>query len=217
MRVPLQHLVGRQAFWRHEFEVSGDALIPRPETELLVEEALRLLAGIESPLVLDVGTGTGCIALSIATERPDARVFAGDISSRALAMATRNAHRIAHGRVAFVAADLLAAWAEAPLFDLILSNPPYAAASDAPSLAPEVRDHEPGTALFGGEDGLAIYRRLLPQSRPRLKPEGHLVLEIGMGQEDAVRTLAGACGLDVLRVLPDLQTIPRVLVAKPAS
>lgn len=213
-REPLQHILGLQEFWRHEFEVSPDALIPRPETELLVEESLRLLEGLETPRVVDVGTGTGCIALSLAAERPDARVLGVEISSRALALARRNAARLelVH-RVAWFAADLLAATRPGPTFDLVVSNPPYAPRHGALGLQPEVRDHEPATALYGGDDGLEVHRRLVSQVPARLRPGGHLALEIGFGQEDAVRGLCEAAGLRVDRVLPDLQSIPRVVVA----
>jgi len=213
-RVPLQHIVGVQEFWRHEFEVSSDALIPRPETELLVEEALKLLAGTDSPRVVDVGTGSGCIALSLAAERPDAHIVACDVSLRALGLATRNAARLdLSGHVPLVASDLLGSFGAERCFDLVVSNPPYAARSDSAGLAPEVRDYEPTTALYGGEDGLAIYRRLLPQARARLRPGGHLALEIGMDQDEPVRALCEKAGLRVLRVMPDLQGIPRVVVA----
>jgi release factor glutamine methyltransferase len=214
-RIPLQHLVGTQAFWRHEFVVTPDVLIPRPETELLVEAALELLRGIEQPLVVDVGTGSGCIALSLAAERPDARVHATELSGAALAVARENASRLSlAGRVAFHEGDLLAPLsARFESIDLVVSNPPYVDEADRGTLAPEVRDHEPALALFASEHGLGVYRRLVNEASAALRPGGTLILELGAGQRGAVFRLCDDAGLAIVRVLPDLQGIARALVA----
>jgi release factor glutamine methyltransferase len=216
-RVPLQHLVGSVEFWRREFLVSPAALIPRPETELLVEQALASLAGRRSPLVVDIGTGTGCIALSIALERGDAAVHAVELSDEALALARQNAQRLgAAGRVHFHLGDLLEPLAGlGRRADLIASNPPYVDASEAPRLEPEVRDHEPGVALLPPDgDRYSIYRRLVPQARGRLLQGGLLLLEIGLGMEREVRAICQAGGLAVEAVKADLQGIPRVVAAR---
>jgi release factor glutamine methyltransferase len=217
LRVPLQHLVGSVEFWRREFLVSKAALIPRPETELLVERALLALASREAPLVIDVGTGTGCIALSIAAERPDAQVYALDVSAEALALAAQNAQRLGlQRRVRFHRGDLLEPLSGlARRADVIASNPPYLDASELPRLAPEVRDHEPPVALLPPDgDRYSIYRRLAPQARSRLLDGGLLLLEIGLGMAQEVRAICAGAGLTVEAVLPDLQRIPRVVVAR---
>jgi release factor glutamine methyltransferase len=212
-RIPLQHLVGTQAFWRHEFLVTKDVLIPRPETELLVEASLEALRGLTAPVLIDVGTGTGCIALSLAAEREDARVHATDISPAALAVARENARRLGlERRVAFHEADLLGPLARGPV-DLVVSNPPYVDEADRASLAPEVRDHEPALALFAADGGLACYRRLVPAAADALRDGGRLLLEVGAGQAAAVKSLCNAAGLAVEQVLADLQSIPRVIAA----
>ena len=215
-RIPLQQLVGTQAFWRHEFLVTPDVLVPRPETELLVETALARLRGSERPVLVDVGTGSGCIALSLALERPDAEVHATEISGVALAVARENARRLgAASRVAFHEGDLLApVSALAGRIALVVSNPPYVAEAERDALAPEVRDHEPALALFAGNDGLAVYRRLLPAAAAVLRPGGLLALEIGLGQADAVTRLCREAGLAVETVAADLQGIARVVVAR---
>lgn len=215
-RVPLQHLLGSVAFWRRDFLVSEAALIPRPETEVLVETALELIAGRRSPVVIDVGTGTGCIALSIAADRPDAVVHAVDISLEALALAQENAQRLGvAGRVLFHVGDLFQPVAElAGRVDLVASNPPYVPASEVEGLAPEVRDHEPRLALVPPDgDRFSIYRRIAPEAARLLKPDGRLLLEIGLGMNLEVGRACAAAGLRVEAVMPDLQGIPRVVVA----
>jgi release factor glutamine methyltransferase len=205
-RVPLQHLVGSQAFWKHEFKVTREVLIPRPETELLVETALELLRVVERPVVVDVGTGSGCIALSLACERPDADVHATDVSEPALGVARENARRLGLGeRVAFHLGQLLE-----PLsglegqVDLVVSNPPYVDPSERETLAPEVRDHEPGLALFPPGDVLSIYRRLLPEAFERLRPGGWLLVEIAPALAGAVAGLFAGAGFEELQVANDL-------------
>lgn len=214
-RRPLQHLTGVQAFWRHEFHVTPDVLIPRPETEVLVEAALGLLRQTANPLVVDVGTGSGCIALSLAMELPNAEIHATEISLAALAVAEDNARRLGLAeRVGFHLGDLLTPVADlAGRLDMVVSNPPYVDPADRASLAPEVRDHEPAIALFPGGNAYAVYRRLVPQAMRFLRPGGRLVLEIGQGMSDGVDTLCREAGLVVERIVPDLQSIPRALLA----
>jgi release factor glutamine methyltransferase len=218
-RIPLQHLTGVQAFWRQEIHVTPDVLIPRPETEVLVEGAVERLRGRARARVADVGTGSGCIALAVAAEAPDVEVHATDLSRAALAVAEDNARRLGLGdRVTFHEGDLLsplAAWTGR--LDVILSNPPYVDPGDAPDLAPEVRDHEPALALFPPGEPLSIYRRLLPDAVPFLRPGGWILVEVGRGQADAVALLARGAGLVVERVLPDLAGIPRVVEARRAG
>ena len=214
-RRPLQHLVGTQAFWKQDFLVSPDVLIPRPETELLVEEALRFLSGRDHPVVVDVGTGTGCIALSLAAERADAEVHAVDLSPAALAVAAANAERLGlRPRVVFHLGDLLG-----PLqalrgrVDLVASNPPYVDPADRESLAPEVRDHEPSLALFPLGEPYLAYRRLAPDAYALLRPGGGLILEVGQGMDQEVAAIVEAAGFRVETIRKDLQGIPRTVVA----
>ena len=212
-RVPLQHIVGTQAFWRHDFLVTPDVLVPRPETEILVETALGLMRNAARPFVVDVGTGSGCIALSLAAERSDAEVHATDVSAPALAIARENARRLGlESRVAFHHGDLLEPVASlAGRIDRVVSNPPYVDAADRDSLAPEVRDHEPAVALFPPGDALSVYRRLAAAASPALRPGGWLAVEVGAGQAEAVAEILDLAGLTPLPAVPDLQGIPRVI------
>jgi release factor glutamine methyltransferase len=205
-RVPLQHLVGSQAFWKHEFRVTPDVLIPRPETELLVETALELLGATERPIVVDVGTGSGCIALSLAAERPDAEMHATDISAPALEVARENTRRLGlEGRVVFHLGQLLepVSGLEGDV-DLVVSNPPYVDPSERETLAPEVRDHEPELALFPPGDALSIYRRLLPDAFEWLRPGGWLIVEIAPTLAGAVAGLFAGARFEDVRVANDL-------------
>jgi release factor glutamine methyltransferase len=216
-REPLQHLVGLQSFWRHEFRVTPDVLIPRPETELLVEAGLDLIRGTPSPLVVDVGTGSGCIALSLAAEREDAVVHATEISEAALEVARENARLLGvEARVTFHQGDLLSP--VEPLrerFDVVVSNPPYVDARSRASLQPEVRDHEPAAALFPPDgDPFSFYRRLAEEGGAFLRPGGHVVVEVGLGMAEEVAALFEGRGLVLARVLRDLQQIPRTIVAR---
>lgn len=212
-RRPLQHLIGIAPFWRQELRVTPDVLVPRPETEHVVEAALDRLAPLKSPVVADVGTGSGCIALAIAGERADAQVHAVDLSPAALAVARENALRLGLGdRVRFHEGDLLAPLAGLAL-DLVASNPPYVAAEELATLAPEVRDHDPRMALVPPGDRCSVYRRLADEAREALKPGGTLIVEIGAGMRDEVATILEGAGLRVERTIPDLQGIPRVVIA----
>jgi release factor glutamine methyltransferase len=209
-REPVAFIVGTREFWGRDFVVTYATLVPRPETELIVEEALRILpAG--SPTIVDIGTGTGCLAISLAAEREGARVFATDISHEALLVAAGNArsHRV-EGRVHLVRCDL----AEALLVkaDLVVSNPPYVPEQSAPALPADVLNYEPATALFGGPDGLRVIDRLLARTPALLAPGGAFIVEFGYGQEDSVRAAAEREGWTVRRVLDDLQGIARTVV-----
>lgn len=187
-REPLQYILGTQEFYGRSFRVTPDVLIPRPETERLTELALQQLSG--GPCrVLDIGTGSGCIALTIALEQPNTTVVGTDQSAAALAIARSNAQlHNAERRVQFVEADLFPPSPGEP-FDLIISNPPYIPERDWPTLQPEVRDFEPKPALTAAEDGLAIIRRIIQGASGWLKPQGWLALEIGKGQEESVKQI----------------------------
>jgi release factor glutamine methyltransferase len=219
-RIPMQHLTGSQEFWSLGFEVTPAVLIPRPETEHLVEAFLDLL-GRPDPLVLDVGTGSGCLAVAVACEVPGASVHATDISDEALRVARANAsaHGVA-GRVAFHSGDLLEPLRGLGMegrVDFILSNPPYVREADLAALEPEVRDYEPRLALDGGPDGLAVHRRLACQAPDFLKSTGCLVVEFGLGQESPIRDLYGRIrGLELVAIRPDLAGLPRIAVIRRA-
>ncbi|MBV8630658.1 MAG: peptide chain release factor N(5)-glutamine methyltransferase [Silvibacterium sp.] len=209
---PVQYIIGEQEFYGLKFRVTRDVLIPRPETEHLVEAALGLVQRKRKLRIADVGTGSGAIAVALAHGLPSSRLTALDISPAALAVAQSNAER--HGvteRIEFVESDLLGA--VMGRFDLIVSNPPYVA--DGESLEPQVRDFEPKLALYAGRDGLAIYRRLIPQALEALKPGGWLLMEIGHGQRDTLlEMLSGWCDVSFRN---DLQGIPRVVCARKSS
>ena len=213
-REPLAYITGDREFWNLSFEVSPAVLIPRPETESIVEAALERFPDRAAPLsIADICTGSGCLAVALAREYSRARVVATDLSTAALAVAGRNAarHTVAD-RVHLIGADLFEGVAD--LFDLIVANPPYVSEGDRRALAAEVRDYEPELALFGGSDGLAIIRRLVEGSVDRLVPGGTLILEIGFWQEPAVTALiSGRDGLDLVEIRPDLQGIPRTAIA----
>lgn len=214
-REPVAYILGEREFWGLPFEVTRDVLIPRPETELIVEEALVAFGGGTPPgTVIDVCTGSGCLAVSLAREFGGADVIATDISEAALAVAQRNAarHQVA-ARIAFRPADLLDGITTRA--DLIVSNPPYVARRDASSLPPEVHDHEPHVALFAGDDGLEVYRRLLPGARQRLSRHGRLIVEIGQHQADPVIEIAETAQLRLDHTRQDLQRITRTLVFSP--
>ncbi len=213
---PVAYLVGSREFYLLPFEVDPRVLIPRPDTETLVLEALKRLKPLAAPEVLDVGTGSGCIAISLAHQKKDARVVATDVSPDALEVAKRNAAK--HGvadRVALLQGDLFAAVPPGSTFDLIVSNPPYIAQSEFATLAPDVRDHEPRLALDGGPDGLAFYRRIAKDAVPFLKPGGSLLLEIGFLQDEAVqKLLTERPELEVGATLKDMGGHTRVVTAK---
>ena len=205
--VPLQYIRGHTEFYSRDFLVDERVLIPRPETELLVEEVLQRAP--RNGRVIDIGTGSGCIAISIERERPDLRVLSVDRSVSALAVAHANRTRL-QSNVELAASDLFGS--VCGTFDVIASNPPYVPFGEYEQLAVEVRIHEPRMALTPGPRGTEIIERLLDEAHPRLAPKGHIVMEVGYGQEEAIRTLAGQKRYHVDAFLPDLAGIPRVVV-----
>jgi release factor glutamine methyltransferase len=214
---PIAYITGGREFYGRYFRVTRDVLIPRPETELVVEEALARLARVTAPRggfrIADIGTGSGCLAVTLAVECPDATVVATDVSTAALAVAADNASRLGAGRRVHFRHAAFAADATGS-FDLVVSNPPYVSEEDRTGLAPDVRDFEPDVALFGGPDGLAVIRALVPAAADALKPGGWLVMEIGSGQADRVGAIVAATHELVLeRVVNDLAGIPRVVAA----
>ena len=252
---PTQHLTGKQEFWGLDFEVTPDVLIPRPETEHLIEVALDRLAvrelrsGHDPKLtgegltIVDIGTGSGCVAIALAKELPNAKLYATDISAAALVIAQRNATRLGFAKhITFLECDLLSAfpsssdsaphWSpvaghqppssnqspvtnhQSPLFDLLISNPPYIGRKETSALRIEVRDHEPTSALYGGEEGYELYGLLIPEAARYLKPSGLLVLELGHDSLPAVRPLLETRQWTNLHVTNDLAGIPRVLSAE---
>jgi release factor glutamine methyltransferase len=216
-REPVSYILGMREFWGLPFEVGPDVLIPRQETEFIVEETLALVGKDSSPVIVDVGTGSGCIGISLAREIPGARVIASDVSKYALEVARRNAlrHNVAD-RITFVETSFLEGIEEG--VDIIVSNPPYVPSVSKRGLTPEVRDYEPSVALFGGEDGLDGLRSVLEGAVAKLAPGGHLVMEFGCGQDDGVTDLVRAVdGLDVVKIRHDLQDIPRTVICRRAS
>ena len=213
---PLQYITGRQEFFGLDFEVTPDVLIPRPETELLIEAALKLLGGAADVFICDVGTGSGCVAIALLHELPQAHAIAIDVSRGALAVAERNAarHRVKE-RIEFVFSDCFAALdPRQTSFDLIVSNPPYVEAGAIEDLQREVRDFEPRLALAAGPDGLAIIRRLLLEAARFLKTGGHFVFEIGFNQAAAVEHLIDPTRWRLLDIHADLQGIPRTVAVQ---
>jgi len=209
-REPVAMITGTREFWSRDFAVTPNTLVPRPDTELIVEEALRILPDRAST-VIDVGTGSGCLAVTLAAERPQDLVVATDISHEALLVARANARRHqVDGRVQFVRTDLASGLRIQA--DLIVSNPPYVPYRDAGSLPLDVSDYEPAMALFGGRNGLAIIERLLATLTPRLAPHAAFIVEFGDGQEDDVAAAAEREGWQVVRVRRDLQGIARTAV-----
>lgn len=210
---PTAHIVGKKEFYSLDFAVSPATLIPRPDTELLVDEALRQAKPLTDPLIADIGTGTGCVAVALAHRLPKARIVAVDISAEALETARGNATRLGVAdRVDFRLGDLLAPLAGLRP-DLIVSNPPYIPTNDIAGLDPGVRDHEPALALDGGPDGLRVIERLAEQALSLLAPGGRLLVEIGAGQEEGARGVLTRAGFTVESVRKDGGGHPRVVRA----
>ena len=208
---PIAYIVGQRGFWKLDFAVGPGVLIPRPETELLVELALaRAGQGSAHPRILDVGTGSGCIAISLAHELPDARVIAVDRSAAALEIARRNADALGPGRVEFRESDGLEG-VRGETFDVIVSNPPYIPTADVATLMRDVRDFEPKLALDGGADGLDFVRRWSKAAAERLAPGGWCFFEIGVGQKQGATACFQEAGFSDVRVHDDLAGIPRVV------
>jgi release factor glutamine methyltransferase len=210
---PLQYITGVQDFYGREFRVTPDVLIPRPETELLIEAALQI-AGDTAPFICDVGTGSGCIAVTLLCELSNARAVAIDKSAPALEVAKLNAqnHSVAE-RAIFVVSDCFDSLDSRDYgFDLIVSNPPYVAERALEGLQREVRDHEPRIALSPGGDGLSVIRRLIDEGPSFIKPNGYLLMEIGFDQGEAVERLVRNSAWSLRELRPDLQGIPRIVV-----
>ena len=222
-REPLQHIIGSASFCGFEITVNRDALIPRSETELLAERGWTFLNQLSTlnpqpSTVLDFGTGSGCLAITLACKCAAAEVYAVDISPEALALARRNAAR--HGlaeRIRFLQGDGFAALPEGTRFDLIISNPPYIPSGDIASLPPEVRDYDPHRALDGGPDGLDHGRRLAAESARFLKPHGRLMLEFGDGQAERLREILQQQMWIVEAIVEDYTHQPRIMVARRSS
>ena len=217
-REPAAYIIGRREFYGRNFSVTRDVLIPRPETEHLVDATLEAIdtlraAGVGRIRIADVGTGSGCLAVTIALERDDVEIVATDVSPAALAVAAGNARNLG-------TADRIT-WKHAPLvedsadsIDIVVANPPYVSEADRHSLQADVRDYEPAVALFGGADGLSVIRELVPSAARALVPGGWLLMEIGAGQDAAVRDVVlESASFTEPRILPDLAGIPRVVVA----
>lgn len=212
---PIAYLLGKKEFWSLEFKVNRWVLIPRPETELVVEKVLWLPLP-EKPWILDVGTGSGNIAIALAKELPSARVIASDLSKRALKIARENARKNQVKNVEFVQSNLLSFFLKSNLlFDLIVSNPPYVAEKEWKKLDRPVRDFEPKRALVAGPSGLEIIEKLIKQAWFCLKPGGYLVMEIGATQEKTVLELFSS-GWGQMEILPDYSGLPRVVSARKA-
>jgi release factor glutamine methyltransferase len=210
-REPMALILGRQGFWTLDLEVSADTLIPRADSEAIVEAALE--AAPAPARVLDLGTGTGCLLLAVLSERPHAWGLGIDLSPQAAALAARNARAAGLAtRAVFLAADWATPLAPGARFDLVLSNPPYIPTQDLAGLMPEVIAHEPPRALDGGPDGLTAYRRILSALPELMAPDGVAVLEVGIGQADEVAALARAGGLAHRATRADLAGIPRAVV-----
>ena len=211
---PIQYITGEQEFYGLNFNVTPAVLIPRPETEHLVDAIIKLLPPNQPLKLADIGTGSGAIAVALAVHLPQAAITALDISPEALNIARNNAdeHQVAD-RIRFLQSDLLSALDhEAETFDAIVSNPPYIPETDRATLHPQVREHEPAAALFAGATGLDIYRRLIPQAQKPLKPGGLLAMEIGHGQKADLSLLLASW--QEVSFLNDLHQIPRVVLAR---
>ena len=217
-REPIAYILGRREFYSLEFEVTPEVLIPRPQTETLVDVALEFVAARPSARVLDIGTGPGSVAIAIAVNAPGVELVASDVSEAALAVARRNASRNrVSGRVRFVRANVFESLdAESALgeFDLIVSNPPYIVDTDISSLERDVRDYEPHLALKGGTDGRDFFTRIAAGAKSHLRPGGLLALEVGAGQDGAVAEILTAAGLHPAGVINDLDGIARVVTAR---
>jgi release factor glutamine methyltransferase len=215
-REPLQQIVGSTHFCGHQFLVNRDVLIPRPETEQLAEKAWQQLEKLPAGRVLDYGTGSGCLAVTIALKCPQAQVHAVDISKPALEMAEKNATCL-KARVQFHLGDGFSVFSTDSAFDLIVGNPPYIPTEDIPHLEPEVRDFDPRGALDGGPDGLAFYRRLVAEAPLHLAPGGVIMLEFGDGQQEALEQMFSASPWHFDEICADLSGRPRILIAHRAK
>lgn len=212
LREPVSLIVGRKEFWSIPFRVISGVLIPRPDTEILVEAVLDEIRSNPSPEILEIGTGSGAVAVAVAHERPEALVFATDLDQTALEAAAFNVRKVG-APVILLRADLLAPIRPGVRFDVIFSNPPYIPDPVIPTLEPEI-NFEPLRALQGGEDGLDVIRKLVPQAREFLKETGALILEMDSGQEMAVHDIFASAGFTHVKTIPDLSGKPRVVKGK---
>jgi release factor glutamine methyltransferase len=209
-REPFQHITGTQEFYGIDFAVSPDVLIPRPETEILVEEALRIIQTNGVTRFAEIGIGSGCISISILANSPDTTAIAGDISSRAIAVATANAERLGVAdRLTIIESDVFGSFPN-EAFGLVVSNPPYIPAAEIPHLQPEVGLHEPRAALTDESDGLSIIERIVHDAPRYLAAGGCLLMEVGWDQSERVRGLFREGNWTSVEFLPDLQGIPRI-------
>ena len=212
---PSQYITGHQEFWGLDFLVSPAVLIPRPETEHLVETVLELAREARQPRIVDVGTGSGCIALALAHELKGADMFGVDLSADALEIARANAARLQlDDRVRFLQSNVLEALAARRDFDFVVSNPPYVGFNEADKVQRSVFEYEPKMAVFAGDSGLDVIRPLIAEAHSTLKPGGWLAMEIGYSMRDAVLALLGPTLWEMPAVVPDLQGIPRVIAAR---
>lgn len=211
LREPLSYIIGHEEFLDLMLEVGDGVLIPRPETELMAEHALKK-RGAQS--ILDLCTGSGCLALALARGISSSHVYGVDISDVAVGYAKRNAVRNNISNVTFLKGDLFEPFKEREIFDLIISNPPYIRSGDIIGLQPEIREWEPKTALDGGEDGLDFYRRIIPSARGYLKDRGMLMLEIGAGQADDTADMIRSAGYSRFRIIKDYNGIERIVEAE---
>ena len=219
-REPVAYIIGRREFWSLPFKVTPDVLIPRPETEILVAEVLKIVSAPAGTgrnfRILEIGTGSGAISIVLAKECPSASLMATDLSAKALTIAQENASRLGVGeRIQFRQGDLFTPLEKESVFEMILTNPPYIAEDDFPSLPPEVRNFEPRLALDGGKDGLAFFRQALPRVGEFLRPGGWFLSEIGAGQEEKISQIAeGSAEFASVAFVPDLAGIKRVFKAQ---
>ena len=213
--VPSQYITGHQEFWGLDFLVSPAVLIPRPETEHLVETVLKLASEVPGPRIVDVGTGSGCIALALAHEVKSAEIYGVDLAAEALEIARANAARLQlDGRVRFLQSNILEALAGRRDFDFVVSNPPYVGFNEADKVQRSVFTYEPKMAVFAGDNGLDVIRPLIKQAHPALKRGGYLAMEIGFSMCDPVLALLDPPVWDEPTVVPDLQGIPRVITTR---
>lgn len=211
---PFQYISGKQEFYGREFLVTPAVLIPRPETEMIVEEAVDLFRSIEQPSFMEIGVGSGCISVSILAECPTANAIATDISNEAIAVADKNAHRLGvSDRLRLFYGDVFGDISSSP-FDLIVSNPPYIPKSDISTLQREVKGHEPHLALTDNDDGYSIIRQIIKQSPHYLTAGGVLLMEIGIGQAVEVEKMFDRAIWQTVEIIPDLQMIPRMVFAR---
>lgn len=213
--IPTQYLTGKQEFWSLEFQVAPGVLIPRSETEHLVETAIQLAAQFSEPSIVDIGTGSGAIAISLKNELPHAKIYAGDISETALKIAIANGNSLLDdsNSISFLQGDLFEPFS-GMTFDLIVSNPPYISAAEYNTLAYEVKDHEPKQALHAGEKGLDVYHRLIAEATSYLTSNGYILVEIGCGQKNAVVDIFQKCEFVIKEIIKDYAGIDRVVVAQ---